>query len=108
MLESRFQGEFLKKLRLLLPGCIIMKNDSSYLQGVPDYIFLWRDRWGTLEFKRRRPRSSRDFEPNQEWYIDTMNDMSFSRCVYPENEEEVLDEIQHTFTARRKTRVSQR
>lgn len=108
MRENAFQPQFIANLRELFPGCVILKNDSDYLQGVPDLLFLWRQYWAIFEVKRRRPRSSADFEPNQEYYIDLFNDMSFAACVYPENEDEVLDALQRQFKTRRQTRVSQR
>lgn len=76
----------------------MLKNDSSYLQGVPDLLLLWNDRWATLEVKRSSTAPQR---PNQEYYVNMMNEMSFSRFIYPENKEEVLNEIQHAFRSRR-------
>lgn len=106
MLERKYQVQLIKKLRILFPGCVILKNDTEYLQGIPDLSIFWRDRWGMLEVKSRKPRSSADFEPNQEWYIDLLNNMSFAACIYPENEREVLDELQQAFRSRRSTRLS--
>lgn len=108
MLESRYQADLIKKLRELFPGCFILKNDTDYMQGVPDLLVLVGDRWAMLEVKRIRPRSSADFEPNQEWYLEQLNDMSYAACIYPENEQEVLDDLQQAFRARRSTRVSKR
>lgn len=108
MLEGKYKTGLIKRLRLRFPGCVILKNDASYQQGVPDLIILWQDRWAMLEVKSKKPTSSNDFEPNQEWYIETLNQMSYSACIYPGNEEEVMNEIQSTFTARRKARVSKR
>lgn len=105
MLESRYQSELIKKLVGLFPGCIVLKNDTDYLQGIPDLLILWRDKWAVLEVKRRPPRSSADFEPNQEWYLDKMNEMSFAACIYPENEEDVLHDLQQAFRSRRSARV---
>ena len=36
MLESSFQGQLIKELKKKFPGCIVTKNDSSYIQGIPD------------------------------------------------------------------------
>jgi hypothetical protein len=37
-----------------------------------------------------------------------MNDMSFSRFVYPENKENVLNELQQAFQSGRPTRLPRR
>lgn len=94
--ESSFQHKLIERLKVIFPGCIIMKQDSGYLQGVPDLIILYNDKWATLECKRSET-SAR--QPNQEYYVDKMNQMSFSRFVYPENVEEVLYELQQAFGA---------
>lgn len=100
-LERNYQPKLIKKLKRMFPGCYIMKMDTSYMQGIPDLLILWRTHWALLEVKRRKPTSSEDFEPNQEWYIEEFDSMSFSACIYPENEEEVLHALQQTFQPRR-------
>lgn len=97
-LERDFQRDLIKELKDIFEGCIVMKNDSSYIQGIPDLIVLFEDRWAALEVKKSRTASHR---PNQEYYVDKMDDMSFARFVYPENKEDVLDELQQTFFSRR-------
>ena len=52
MLESKFQSNLIKELKSMFPGCIVMKNDSSYIQGIPDLIVLHQDKWATLECKK--------------------------------------------------------
>ena len=94
MLESQFDTKLIKELKQRFPGCIILKNDANYLQGVPDRIILWNDKWATLETKKTKNASR---QPNQDYYVNKMNDMSFSAFVYPENMEVVLDELQQTF-----------
>lgn len=94
MLENKFQANLIKKLKKLFPGCIVMKNDSSYIQGIPDLLVLHKDKWASLEVKKSANASKR---PNQEYYVGLMNDMSFSRFISPENEEEVLRDLQTTF-----------
>lgn len=93
-LESKFQKEFMDKIRKQYPGCIILKNDSSYIQGFPDWTILYKDKWAVLEAKRSKNAAK---QPNQEYYVDTLNDMSFSRFVFPENSDEVLEEISKYF-----------
>lgn len=98
MRERDYQSGLIKRLRKQYPGCIIMKNDPTYLQGVPDLTVLYGTKWAALEVKAREPVHANAFEPNQEWYIQTMNGMSFAACIYPENEKEVLRGLQQTFT----------
>lgn len=105
MLESKFQKEVIDELKERLPGCIVMKNDSSYIQGIPDLTVLYKKRWATLECKKEERASH---QPNQDYYVGMMNNMSFSRFIYPENKEEVLNELEQAFQPRRSTRVSKR
>lgn len=103
MRESKYQADLIKTLRLLFPGCFILKNDTDYLQGVPDLLILWRDRWAMLEVKARM---SSPVQPNQEYYVDMLDQMSFAAFICPQNEEEVLSELQQAFRSRRKARLS--
>lgn len=82
---------------------MIIKGPSEYIQGIPDIIILFGDMWATLEVKASATATER---PNQRYYVEKMNEMSFSAFIYPENEEEVLNELQHAFRNRRKARVS--
>ena len=71
-----------------------MKNDANYIQGIPDLTILYSDKWATLECKRSK---NANRQPNQEWYVEHMDNMSFSRFVYPENKEEILNELEQAF-----------
>ena len=93
-LESKFQKELIDEIKREYPGCIILKNDPDYIQGFPDWTILWKDKWAVLEAKRAK--NSRK-QPNQEHYVEKLDSMSFSRFVYPENKEEVLNELRKTF-----------
>lgn len=106
MLENGYQAKLIKKLRKLFPGCEIQKLDSGYQQGIPDLLVLYGPHWAILEVKRKKPTRPEDFEANQEWFIDHFNRMSFSACIYPENEEAVLNDLQQAFRARRSSRLS--
>lgn len=92
MLESQYQAELIKTLRRIYPDCIILKNDSSYMQGVPDLIVLIGSFWAMLEVKAHANARKR---PNQDYYVDLLNYMSFAAFIHPDNEEEVLDALQH-------------
>lgn len=94
MLEKDFQAGLIKELKELFPGCIVLKSDPNYLQGIPDLLIFWRNKWAVLECKRCE--HSRK-QPNQEYYVKRMNDMSFARFICPENKENVLYELQQTF-----------
>lgn len=93
-LERDFQKKLIKKLKAMFPGCIVLKNDPNYIQGIPDLLVLVADKWFSLEVKKSKTASKR---PNQGYYVDKMNKMSFSRFIYPENEKEVLDELSKSF-----------
>lgn len=98
MLESKFQADLIKEIKGLLPGCLVMKQDANYIQGIPDLLILYKDRWAMLECKKSKSASLR---PNQKYYIDRTNEMSFSRIIYPENKEEVLNELARSLESER-------
>ena len=89
--ESEFQAQLIKDLKALFPGCYVLKNDPDYIQGFPDLLILYNDRWAALECKRSKNASRR---PNQRYYVESLDAMSYSAFVYPENKEEVLRELQ--------------
>lgn len=91
-LESGFQDKLRNELKELFPGCLIFKMDQ--IQGIPDLLILYRHKWATLEVKQNAKASRR---PNQEYYVDLMDRMSFSSFIYPENKEQVLDELYSYF-----------
>lgn len=103
MLERDFQSKLIKELKKLFPNSIILKTDPDYIQGIPDLLILWKKHWATLECKRSDTASKR---MNQEYYVDDMNKQSFSRFIDPENKETVLDELEHAFKPKRRSRVS--
>lgn len=92
--ENKFQSDLIKELKVRFPGCIVTKLDSSHIQGIPDLLVLWNDKWATLECKKAR---GAKHQPNQDYYVGRMNEMSFSSFIFPENKEEVLDELEHAF-----------
>lgn len=104
MAESRFQASLIKKLKRMFPGCVILKNDSSYLQGICDLTILWGPNWAWLEVKdsERSP-----VQPNQQYYVDLGYEMSYAAFIYPSNEEQVLDELQQALSYRRASRFAE-
>ena len=93
-LESGFQDKLRNELKELFPGCMVMKLDSSYIQGIPDLLILYKDKWASLEVKKA---ANANRQPNQEYYVNQMNEMSFSRFIFPENKESVLNDLYQTF-----------
>lgn len=87
MLESTYQRRLIEKLEKMFPNCLVLKNDSSYLPGVPDLLILYRSRWGMLEVKAS---ADAPLQPNQDWYVDWAAGESFGAFIYPSNEREVL------------------
>ena len=92
--ESKFQSNLKKELKERFPGCIVTKLDPTDIQGIPDLLVLYENKWATLENKRSEKASK---QPNQEYYVNRMNEMSFSRFIYPENKDSVLDELEQIF-----------
>lgn len=90
MLENRFKTNLIKQLRKMFPGCIITHLDPNEIQGIPDLLILFENKWAVLEGKKNAKASVR---PNQRYYVDLMNDMSFASFICPENKDEVLDEL---------------
>lgn len=105
MLENRFQANLIKELKEMFPGCIVMKNDSSYIQGIPDLLVLYNKKWASLECKKT---ANARKQPNQEYYVGRMDEMSFARFICPENKEEVLHDLQQAFSTRRTARTVRR
>lgn len=102
-LERDFQGKLIKEIKERFPGCMVLKNDPNYIQGIPDLLILYKKKWASLECKKSPKEEPR---PNQPYYVETMNKMSFSRFINPENKEEVLNDLQQAFGVRRQSRDS--
>ena len=96
MLESQFQARLIKKLEKIFPGCVVLITDPEYIQGIPDVIMLWGDQWAALECKKSENATIR---PNQPYYVDLLDRMSFAAFIYPENEEEILYDLQQALCA---------
>lgn len=100
--ESRFEQELIEELMREYPGAVILKNDSSFFQGIPDRLILYGPRWGAFEVKSH---ATARHQQNQDYYVDLFNKMSFASFVYPQNKESFLNEIRKTLRPSRGARV---
>ena len=100
MRENEYQHKLKEKIEERLPGCFVLKNDPNWLQGIPDLTVLHGGKWATLEVKRTKDEKH---QPNQDWYVDTMNGLAYSSFIFPENEKEILDELQRALEPGGKT-----
>ena len=103
--ESRFQADLIKRLKSEFPGCLVLKNDANYIQGIPDLSIFYKNRWAMLECKKSAKEAH---QPNQDYYVGLADEMSFARFVSPENVEEVINELQQSLQPKRSTRISKR
>lgn len=102
MLESAYQAEVKQRLELVFPECVVLKNDSQYIQGIPDLLVLHGPWWAMLEVKTSRRARTR---PNQKWWIDELNEMSFAAFIFPENEDEVFYAMERSYETSWATRL---
>ena len=102
MLENKFKTELVAEIEEMFPGCIVVHLDPNEIQGIPDLLVLYENKWAALEGKKS---ANAPHRPNQDYYVNLMNNMSFASFIYPENKEEVLYELQQAFRIRRPTRV---
>lgn len=103
MKESKFQKQLIKDIKDRFPGSIVLKNDPTYIQGIPDLLVLHEDQWAALECKKNATAKHR---PNQDLYVEKMNTMSYSAFIFPENQEQILGELEVKFgKGKRKRRM---
>lgn len=95
MLESRFQSDLIKELKKRFPGCMVLKNDANYIQGFPDLTILHKNRWAVLECKKGEKEKH---QPNQDYYVEKLNGMSYSAFVCPENKQQIMSELEKIFS----------
>lgn len=100
--ETVYQRELIKTINELFPGCVVIRNDPTYIQGIPDLLILFRDKWAMLEVKYS---PEADIRPNQIHYVNAFDEMSFAAFIWPENEGEVLDALQSAFGVGRQARL---
>lgn len=94
MKENKFQSDLIKELKEKFPGCEVLKNDASYIQGICDLSIFYKDKWAMLEVKASK---DADRQPNQKHYVERFSKMSYAAFIYPENKEEILNELARSF-----------
>ena len=99
-LESQFQKDLKDEIAELFPGCFIFKQDEQQTPGIPDLLILFNDRWAMLVVKRDESEMNHP-RPNQPYYVELFNELSFAAFIYPGNREEVLDDLQRSLASRR-------
>lgn len=102
-LESDFQSKLIRTLKRMFPGSYVLKMDAGYIQGFPDLLILYKDKWALLECKKS---AHEPFQPNQEYYLEKLDEMSFASVIFPEICEEVLDDLQLALSSKRSARLS--
>lgn len=95
MRENKFQSNLIRELKEVFPGSIVLKNDANYIQGFPDLLVLYGPLWVALECKKG---PHEHYQPNQQYYIDQLNHMGMACAIYPENKDEVLDNMNWYFS----------
>jgi hypothetical protein len=100
--EAEYQAKLIKRIRARFPGCVVLLNNPEQQQGIPDLVILYRRRWASLEVKRDAKAA---VQPNQDYFVHMLNEMSFAAYIYPENESEVLHALQEAFESPRRTRI---
>lgn len=94
MLESVFKSNLIRELSAWFPGCIVLHTNPNDIEDFPDLLILYNDKWAALEVKQHQ---NAKVGPNQPYYVNLLNEMSYASFVYPENLNKVLDELQFTF-----------
>jgi hypothetical protein len=94
MNENKFQSELKKDILKIFPEAIVLKNDPVGYSGIPDLTILYKNHWAMLECKKD---SKSKKQPNQDYFIEKANSMSYARFINPENKEEILNELQQAW-----------
>lgn len=91
--EATYRSGLLSRIQQRWPRCVILPTDPQRQQGIPDIVILFDRCWAILELKRY---TSAARQRNQEYYVEQFNGMSYAALIYPENEEQVLNDLQST------------
>lgn len=90
MKESMYQKKLVRRLEAEFPGCIVIRNDPRYVQGLPDLLILYNELWAMLEVKTSEDAPT---QPNQAYYIGEFSRLSYCSFIYPDIEERIFFEL---------------
>lgn len=88
--KNGFQSVVKNRLKKEFPQCEVHKLNPTEIQGSPDLVILCPITWATLEVKKTKKANK---QPNQEFYVEKHNNMSFSSFINPENENEIFSRL---------------
>ena len=92
--EGDYQKDIIDRIKKALPGAIVMKNDSSYIQGIPDLTVIYGGKYAMLEVKKSYYDFVHNQQANQKDYIRKFRDWgAFSFFIYPEVDADVFEEL---------------
>lgn len=113
--EEVYQANLIRRLEHMFPGCVVVRLDprfvdfyvegKRYSQGVADILILFGSRWAMLEVKAA---IDAPVQPNQPYFINMFDALSYAAFISPENEEEILYDLQHALRPQRIARLSRR
>jgi len=90
MNENMFQRKIIQRLKVEFPECVVMKQDPTYKQGIPDLVVFYHDKYAMLECKKS---ANASHQPQQDYYISKFNSWSYASFIYPENVDQVFKEL---------------
>lgn len=88
--ESAYRLDLCNRISTILPDCIIIKLPADQYQGIPDLLILFENKWAMLEVKMSE---NSVHEPNQDWYVEHCNEMSYASFIWPDIEDAILAEL---------------
>lgn len=99
--ESRVQHTLIERLKETFPGCVVLKNDAGYKKNIPDLTVFYKDHYAMLEVKASKKAYLAslhdDSRKNQEYWINKFGEWTFAAFVYPENMNDILEEMKEVF-----------
>ncbi len=97
MLESEFKKRTIQRIKDRLPSLDLdFINTKPFNRSMPDTFVIGPWCWAALEFKRSE---DADQQANQDYHIERLNRKGYARFVFPENVEEVLDDLEAVFSS---------